>query len=60
MEGIFFVTDENNLKKYIQIDLEKYGDIVEDILDIIIAESRKSDEKVSLEVVKKMFLSHEL
>jgi len=60
MEGIFYVTDENNLKKYVQIDLEKYGDIFEEFLDIMIAESRKNDEKVSLEEVKKMFSAHEL
>lgn len=60
MEGIFYVTDENNLKKYVQIDLEKYGHILEEFLDIIIAESRKNDEKVSLEEVKKMFSGHEV
>lgn len=28
-----------------RIDLEKYGVLFEDFLDILIAESRKSDEK---------------
>jgi hypothetical protein len=60
MEGIFFVTDENNIKRYVQIDLEKYGELFEEFLDVLIAESRKNDEKIPLEEVKRMFASHEL
>ncbi len=54
------MTDENNFKKYVQIDLEKYGEVFEEFLDIIIAESRKNDEKVALQEVNKMFTAHEL
>lgn len=60
MEGIFYVMDENNIKRYVQIDLEKYGEIFEEFLDVLIAESRKNDEKIPLEEVKRMFASHEL
>jgi exoribonuclease R len=51
MEGILYVTDEQNRKKYIQIDLEKYGQIVEDILDSITIESRKKEKSYPIEEV---------
>lgn len=51
MEGILYVTDEQNRKKYIQIDLEKYGQIVEDILDSITIESRKKEKSSPIEEV---------
>jgi len=43
MEGVFYVTDQQNRKKYIQIDLEKHGQVVEDILDSLTIESRKGE-----------------
>ncbi len=60
MEGIYYVTDENNNKKYVQIDLEKYGEMWSEFCDVLIAESRKDDKKVPLEEVKRMFTSNEL
>jgi len=51
MEGILYLTDENNNRKYVQIDLEKYGDIVEDILDSLIIRSRKDEESYPIEEV---------
>ena len=56
MKGIRYVTDEHNKKVAVQIDLktlEKYEEQLEDLLDIIIAESRKDEESVSLEEVMK-------
>jgi hypothetical protein len=44
MEGIHYVTDENNRKIAVQIDLEKYGELWEDFYDAIVAESRKDEE----------------
>ena len=60
MEGILYLTDEENKKKFVQIDLEKYGELWEEFYDILIAESRKEDEKISLEEVKRMFEANEL
>ena len=60
MEGILYLTDENNNKKFVQIDLDKYGELWADFQDILIAESRKDDEKIPLEEVKRMYLEHEL
>ena len=53
MEGINFVTDENDNKIAVQIDLNKYGEMWEDFFDVIVAESRKDDEEVSWEELKK-------
>ena len=48
MEGILYLTDDQNKKKFIQIDLQKYGNIVEDILDSVLIESRKDEDAYPL------------
>jgi hypothetical protein len=56
MKGITFITDETHNKRFVQIDmerLEKHQGEIEDLLDVIIAESRKNDEEISWEDVKK-------
>ena len=60
MEGILYVTDDKNNKKYVQIDLERYGKIWEEFYDILVAESRKEDKKIPIEEVKRMLESDEL
>ncbi|MBK8051829.1 MAG: hypothetical protein IPK35_00765 [Saprospiraceae bacterium] len=60
LEGIVYITDENEDKKFVQIDLEKYGDLWPDFLDIIIAHSRKNDKKVAFNDVKKLVLDSTL
>jgi hypothetical protein len=56
MKGVSYVTDESNKKLAVQIDiklLEKYDDEMEDLIDGIIAESRKAEERKPLnEVIK--------
>lgn len=51
MEGIQFVTDENNKKVAVQISYEQYGDLIDDFLDRLIIESRKDEETYSLDEV---------
>ncbi len=54
MKGVSYLTDQNNQKKAVVIEmstLEKYTNELEDLLDGIIAESRKNDEKVPLNKV---------
>jgi hypothetical protein len=51
MEGILYLTDDQNKKRYVQIDLEKYGQVVEDILDSITIESRKKEPSYPIEEV---------
>ena len=51
MQGVSFVTNDKNEKIAIQIDLkaiEKHQEAIEDILDGILAEARKDEEKVPL------------
>jgi len=51
MEGILYLTDDKNQKKFVQIDLEKYGQIWEDFYDGLIAEMTKEEESYPLEEV---------
>lgn len=60
MDGIIYLEDKNTKKKYVQIDLGKYGDLWPDFLDIIIAHSRKNDKKIPFEDVKNRILQNEI
>jgi hypothetical protein len=54
MKGVSYVTDINNKKVAVQIDiklLEKYNEEIEDLIDGIIAESRKDEERKPLNEV---------
>ena len=56
MRGVSFVTNDKNERTAVQIDmkvLQKHQQNTEDILDVIIAESREDDEDVSWEQAKK-------
>lgn len=51
MEGIAYITDQANNKRYVQIDLDKYGELWEDFQDTIEAELSKNDEKIPIDDV---------
>jgi len=54
MKGVGYLTDDQNHKKAVVIELstlERYSGDLEDLLDGLIAESRKNDEKVPLKNV---------
>jgi hypothetical protein len=56
MKGVTYVTDDKNRKVAVQIELkllEKYDEEIEDLIDGIIAESRKNEERVPLDKVIK-------
>ena len=56
MKGVSYITDNKNGKTAVVIDLktlEKFDDQIEDLFDVIIAESRKDEPTVSWEQVKK-------
>jgi len=57
MKGINYVTDDKNRKVAVQIDLKKHGEMWEDFYDNMIAELRKDEEKIPLEVVIKKLQS---
>ena len=52
MSGIQFVTDEKGRKVAVQIDLKKYGSILEDFWDGLISESRRQEKGIPLQKVK--------
>ena len=52
MEGIQYVTDEQTKRRYVQIDLDIHGELWEDFLDILLAESRQQEEIISYDQVK--------
>lgn len=56
MEGIHFVTDENGEKIAVQLDLERYGQLWEDIYDQILIERRKTDKRESFAAVEKRLI----
>ncbi len=56
MKGVSYITDNKNRKTAVVIDLktlEKFDDQIEELFDVIIAESRKDEPTVSWEQVKK-------
>ena len=56
MKGVTILTDEKKKRKILQVDIKeitKNPDEFEDLIDILVAESRKSEPKVSWEDVKK-------
>ena len=53
MEGIRFVTDDKGQKVAVMIDLQKYGELWEDIYDNLTARLRAREPRESLETVEK-------
>lgn len=52
MEGIVFITDETNNRRFVQIDIDKYGgEYLQDLIDGLVADSRRNEESVSFEEV---------
>jgi hypothetical protein len=52
MNGIQYVTDAKGRKVAIQIDLKKYGALLDEFWDGLISESRRKEKGVPLEKVK--------
>lgn len=53
MEGIHFGTNEKGKKIAVQIDLERYGHLWEDIHDQLVSDSRVEEKSVSFAHVKR-------
>jgi hypothetical protein len=56
MEGIHFVTDENGEKIAVQLDLERYGELWEDIYDQILIERREGEKRESFDAVERRLI----
>jgi hypothetical protein len=52
MTGIQFVTDDKGRKVAVQIDLKKYGALLEDFWDGLISESRRKEKGIPLQQIK--------
>ncbi len=52
MKGIEFVVNDKGEKRAVIIDLAEWGQLWEDIYDVLISESRKGEPTVSWEQVK--------
>lgn len=52
MTGIQFVTDKKGRKVAVQIDLKKYGSMLEDFWDGLISESRRKEKGIPLDKIK--------
>lgn len=55
MKGVSFITDNKNQRKAVVIDLktiESHNDDVHDLIDLLVAESRKNDDFISWEDAK--------
>ncbi len=46
MEGVRYVTDESGKRVAVQLDLEIFGEVWEDLEDALAAMSRGSDENI--------------
>ena len=56
MKGVTILKDEKTSKRILQIEmevLEKHQEEIEDLIDGLIAESRKGEPTISLSMVKK-------
>jgi hypothetical protein len=49
IEGIQFVVNQRGEKTAVQIDLQRYGEIWEDIYDTLVAQERADEPRESLE-----------
>ena len=52
MSGIQFVIDEKGRNVAVQIDLKKYGAVLEDFCDGLVSESRRKGKGIPLEKIK--------
>ena len=56
MKGVSYITNNKNQKTAVVIDLKtlkKYEEQLEDLFDVVIAESRAEEPSVSWETIKK-------
>lgn len=49
MDGITYLRDENSGRRIAQIDMDQFGEELQDFLDGLMADAVKDDESVSLE-----------
>jgi len=60
MKGINFLTDSDNNKVAVQIDLRVHGELWQDFYDLLLVEAAKDEESDSLEVYLEKLKKREL
>lgn len=58
MKGIQYVSDERGKKTAVLIDLKQFGEVWEDIQDILVSELRKHEKTISWETLKTEMKNH--
>ena len=53
MDGIQFVVDSEGKKTAVIIDLERYGELLEDFFDVVVCRERASEEDIPWEEVER-------
>ncbi len=56
MEGIHFVTNAKGKKIAVQIDLDRYGELWEDVYDQLLVEQRRHEKRESFSAVEKRLI----
>ncbi|MGA9755770.1 MAG: hypothetical protein WBV23_11580 [Desulfobaccales bacterium] len=59
MKGIQFVVDDTGKKKAVLIDLLEWGELWEDIYDVLVAQSRRGEPMVDWEDLKSEMVQEE-
>jgi hypothetical protein len=57
LEGIQFVTDSSGKRTAVMLDLERYGELWEDIYDVLIAREREDEERIPLDQVRRTLVA---
>ena len=53
MEGLLYLTDEDNRRRFLQIDLSKFDrEVIEDLVDGLLAEARRDEDSIPYEEVR--------
>lgn len=52
MKGIHFVIDDTGEKKAVLIDLSEWGELWEDIYDVLVSQSRRGEPTIPWEELK--------
>jgi len=59
VEGVQFVVDDAGKKTAVIINLEKWGELWEDIYDVLVSESRRGEPTVPWEELKAEMIEEE-
>lgn len=60
IQGVNFLTDSKGNRKAVVIDLDQYGDLLEEFFDVVISRQRmEEDEKISLADFKQSLIDEE-